>query len=72
MGSSDDSEAVVDFEGRVHGVRNLRIADLSIAPNVVRAPANATAIMIGERMADLILLTEKNAAKSTTPTSVPA
>jgi len=55
MGSQGDAGAVVDFEGRVQGVHNLRIADLSIAPNVIRAPANATAIMIGERMAELIL-----------------
>lgn len=54
MGAQGDPGAVVDFEGRVHGVRDLRVADLSIAPNVIRAPANATAIMIGERMADLI------------------
>jgi choline dehydrogenase-like flavoprotein len=28
--------------------------DLSVCPNVVRANTNATAIMIGERAADLI------------------
>ncbi len=55
MGPGDDPAAVVDFEGRVHGVDNLRIADLSIAPNVVRAPENATATMIGQRIGDLMI-----------------
>jgi choline dehydrogenase len=55
MGSSADATAVVDFEGRVHGVHNLRVADLSIAPNIVRAPTHATAIMIGDQIARLVL-----------------
>jgi choline dehydrogenase-like flavoprotein len=46
--------AVVDQTGRVHGIRNLRVADASIMPDCVRANTNATVMMIGERMADLI------------------
>ena len=53
MGSPNNEMAVVDDHGRVYGVDNLTIADLSIAPNVVRAPTNATATMIGERIANL-------------------
>src|SRR5262249_3827777 len=45
---------VVDERGLVHGVEGLRVADLSIAPDVPRAAPNATAFMIGERMADLV------------------
>ena len=54
MGPADDAMAVVDQQCRVHGVRNLRVVDLSICPNVVRANTNATAIMIAERAAALI------------------
>ena len=54
LGSPNDPLAVVDDRGRVYGVDRLIIADLSIAPNVARAPANATAMMVGERIADLI------------------
>lgn len=48
-----DDPAAVDAHGRVHGLGALRIADLSIALHVPRAPANATAFMIAERIADL-------------------
>lgn len=51
MGPSGDALAVVDQQCRVHGVANLRVVDLSICPDVVRANTNATAIMIGERAA---------------------
>jgi choline dehydrogenase len=54
MGDAGDPGAVVDERGLVHGLEGLRIADLSIAPDVPRAAPNATAFMIGERMADLI------------------
>ena len=54
MGLSDDPMAVVDQYCRVHGVGNLRVVDLSICPNVVRANTNATAIMIAERAAGWI------------------
>jgi choline dehydrogenase len=54
MGPSADPLAVVDQRGRVHGLDGLRVADCSIMPDCVRANTNATAMMIGERMADLI------------------
>lgn len=54
MGPDADLTAVVDQFGRVRGVDGLRVADTSIQPNVVRRPANATAIMLGERMAEWI------------------
>ena len=52
MGPDHDPTAVVDQYCRVRGVDNLRVVDLSICPNVVRANTNATAIMIGERVAE--------------------
>lgn len=52
MGPGSDPMAVVDPPILVKGLQGLRIADLSIAPDVVRANTNATAIMIAERVAD--------------------
>ena len=51
MGPDGDPMAVVDQYCRVRGVQGLRVVDLSVAPNVVRANTNATAIMIAERAA---------------------
>ncbi len=53
MGS--DRDAVVDDRLRVHGVSRLRVVDCSIMPTLVSASTNATAIMIGEKAADMIL-----------------
>jgi choline dehydrogenase len=54
MGLDADPWAVVDQHGRVRGVEGLRVADTSIMPDCIRANTNATAMMIGERMADLM------------------
>ncbi len=54
MGPASDSMAVVDQYGRVHGVDGLRVADASIMPDCIRANTNATAMVIGERIAALI------------------
>ena len=52
MGPASDPMAVVDQYCRVHGIEGLRVVDTSVMPDVVRANTNATAIMIGERVAD--------------------
>ncbi|MCY4565454.1 MAG: GMC oxidoreductase, partial [Gammaproteobacteria bacterium] len=39
---------------RVHGVANLWVADASIFPTIPAGNINATAIMVGEKAADLI------------------
>ncbi len=54
MGPASDPMAVVDQHGRVHGVDGLRVVDASIMPDVIRANTNATCLMIGERVADLM------------------
>ena len=50
-----DSMAVVDPRLRVHGIKGLRVADCSIMPIITSGNTNAPAIMIGERVSDLIL-----------------
>ena len=56
MGPPSDPMAVVDQQGRVHGLEGLRVADASVMPNCVRANTNCTTMMIGERIADFIRL----------------
>ena len=52
MGPSSDAMAVVDQYCRVHGLEGLRVVDVSVLPDCVRANTNATTIMIAERVAD--------------------
>jgi len=50
-----DERAVVTPDLRVHGVRNLRVADASIMPNVTTGNTNAPSVMIGEMAAERIV-----------------
>jgi choline dehydrogenase-like flavoprotein len=53
-GPDGDPGAVVDQELRVRGIEGLRLADTSVLPDVpTRGPA-ATAVMVGERAAELM------------------
>lgn len=49
-----DEMSVVDGEGRVHGLEGLRVVDASIMPQIITRNLNATTIMIGEKIADMI------------------
>ncbi|NRB38586.1 MAG: GMC family oxidoreductase N-terminal domain-containing protein [Pseudomonadales bacterium] len=51
----NDEKAVVDDRLHVHGLKNLRIADASILPNLISGNTNAATIMIAERCADFII-----------------
>ena len=55
MGASDNSMAVTDYNGRVHGVGGLRVVDASIFPVVPSANTNLPTIMTAEKISDAIL-----------------
>jgi choline dehydrogenase len=50
----EDEMAVVDGQGRVHGMNGLRVVDASIMPLIITGNLNATTIMIAEKIADQI------------------
>jgi choline dehydrogenase len=52
MGPSQDSEAVVDSRGNVHGVSGLSVVDASIMPTIPSANTNVPTIMVAERCAE--------------------
>ncbi|TED23176.1 choline dehydrogenase [Pseudomonas aeruginosa] len=49
-----DDMAVVDGQGRVHGMEGLRVVDASIMPLIITGNLNATTIMMAEKIADRI------------------
>jgi len=53
MGPAGDN--VVDHELKVHGVKQLRVADASIYPRLVGANTNASVVAIAEKASDMIL-----------------
>ena len=51
----NDKLSVVDEETRVHGLRNIRVIDSSIMPDIVSGNLNAATLMIAEKASDSIL-----------------
>jgi choline dehydrogenase len=45
-----DEMAVVDGEGRVYGMDNLRVIDASIMPEITNGNLNAPTIMLAEKL----------------------
>ncbi|CAG7818306.1 unnamed protein product [Allacma fusca] len=64
MGRKDSKEAVVDPELKVLGVQRLRVVDASVMPRVVVSNTHASAAMVGEKGAQMILNTWRNAYQS--------
>lgn len=54
MGPDGDPGAVVDQHLRVRGVAGLRVVDTSVLPHVPSRGTAATAVMVGERAAELM------------------
>ena len=52
MGPASDPAAVVDADGRVHGLEGLVVADLSVQPSVPRANTNIPAFVVALAVAD--------------------
>ncbi|WAT25681.1 choline dehydrogenase [Pseudomonas sp. GXZC] len=50
-----DEMAVVDHDGRVHGIDRLRIVDASVFPALTTGNTNAPTIMLAEKLSDHIL-----------------
>lgn len=53
--ASVEQMGVVDENLSVHGVKGLKVADLSIAPKNVAGNTMSTALMIGEKAADIFI-----------------
>ena len=59
MGAAGDPGAVVDSDGRVHGIGSLRVVDASLMPRLVSGNTNAPTIMMAEKISDSILADSK-------------
>ena len=59
-----DSMSVVNEEGKVYGVENLRVIDSSIMPDILSGNLNAGTIMIAEKISDMILGKEETAIEA--------
>jgi choline dehydrogenase-like flavoprotein len=62
IGAPDNSMAVVDSQGRVYGVGNLRVIDASVMPSVPSANTNLPTTMVAEKMAHAIRAGSASAA----------
>lgn len=55
MGLVSDPAAVVDMQGRVHGLKGLRVVDASIFPDAMSAATNVTTIAAAEHIASMMV-----------------
>ncbi|MFJ2262643.1 GMC oxidoreductase [Streptomyces sp. NPDC087844] len=57
MSPADDPAAVVDHQGRVHGVGELRVADASVFPDIPRATPALPTVVLAERISAFMTAT---------------
>ena len=55
MGKDNDDMAVLNTKLQVRGVKNLRVFDVSMMPNIVAANTNAPAMAIADKATDIML-----------------
>jgi len=55
MGNENDEMAVLNTKLQVRGIKNLRVFDVSMMPNIVSANTNAPAMAIADKATDLLL-----------------
>ncbi len=59
MGIKDNGFSIVDEEGRLHHMKNIRVIDASIFPEIPLINLNPQVIMMAEKIADQIKMTLK-------------
>lgn len=60
MGPSSDPYAVVSPRLQVYGIKNLRVVDSSIMPEIVAGHTNAAAFMIGDKLTEKLIVHRSN------------
>ncbi len=55
MGMESDTQAVVDFQLKVRGLKNLRVVDGSVMPTITSGNTHAPIVMIAEKASEIIL-----------------
>ncbi len=55
MGKDSDEMSVLNTKLEVKGVKNLRVFDVSMMPNIVAANTNAPAMAIADKATDMLL-----------------
>jgi choline dehydrogenase len=66
MGPSTDATAVVDHQGRVHGVDRLHVADASLMPSITRGNINLPTAAIAARIAASLLAEAADSGSTST------
>ncbi|KAF2886175.1 hypothetical protein ILUMI_19996 [Ignelater luminosus] len=54
MGPDPAEGAVVDHELKVHGIKNLRVANASIMPEIISVHTSMPCVMIGEKLSEML------------------